>query len=390
MEKKTIGSFMAALRKSNGMTQQEVADHLCVSNKTVSKWEREESYPDISLIPVIAELFGVSSDEILRGERISQATSGKADLRSEKQMKRIINSNITRFKGISYLALLLVLIALIALFTISFSVYRPMIGFGVFLILLVISIFIELFQINLTGSTVKDSEITEMGEEVLTPLKLVMARYAFAVFAANVTAFIFSLPFLLYHRFGYLTSVIKPYTYLLYVPNMILVSVLFIGIALWLSRGLLFQPVHHKSPVRFAFYHEILRLNVIQTILAIVSYLLLFASVIDRETPPAVTSIKHMYQNCFFMSCLLFFLCPFLFVIRGKSLSERIVLLATGFRNLCYALFAFVFVRSIVMSLWTKEDHFLLTFNFWPFLLIFLLITIIYYLITHTVRKRHS
>ena len=38
MEKKTMGSFLAALRKAKGMTQQEVADRLNVSNKTVSKW----------------------------------------------------------------------------------------------------------------------------------------------------------------------------------------------------------------------------------------------------------------------------------------------------------------------------------------------------------------
>lgn len=45
MSNKSIGSFLAALRKARGMTQQEVADCLNVSNKTVSKWERDEGYP---------------------------------------------------------------------------------------------------------------------------------------------------------------------------------------------------------------------------------------------------------------------------------------------------------------------------------------------------------
>ena len=69
MEKKTIGQFIAVLRKSNGLTQKDLAEELNVSDKTISHWERDESAPDLSLIPVIADLFGVTADELLRGER---------------------------------------------------------------------------------------------------------------------------------------------------------------------------------------------------------------------------------------------------------------------------------------------------------------------------------
>ena len=67
MERKSIGAFISALRKSNGMTQKELAEKLCVSDKAVSRWERDESAPDLYLIPVIAEIFGVTSDELLLG-----------------------------------------------------------------------------------------------------------------------------------------------------------------------------------------------------------------------------------------------------------------------------------------------------------------------------------
>ena len=69
MEKKTMGSFIAALRRANGMTQRELAERLNVSDKSVSRWECDDGYPDLSLIPVIAEIFGVTADELLRGER---------------------------------------------------------------------------------------------------------------------------------------------------------------------------------------------------------------------------------------------------------------------------------------------------------------------------------
>ena len=69
MEPKTIGNFITTLRKANGMTQKELAEKLNVSDKTVSRWERDDGAPDLSVIPVIAEIFGVTCDELLRGER---------------------------------------------------------------------------------------------------------------------------------------------------------------------------------------------------------------------------------------------------------------------------------------------------------------------------------
>lgn len=47
MEKKTIGGFIAALRKANGMTQRELAEKLNVSDKSISRWERDETAPDL-------------------------------------------------------------------------------------------------------------------------------------------------------------------------------------------------------------------------------------------------------------------------------------------------------------------------------------------------------
>ena len=69
MEKKTIGKFIAALRRASGMTQRELGEKLFVSDKTVSRWECDECTPELSLIPVIAEIFGITTDELLRGER---------------------------------------------------------------------------------------------------------------------------------------------------------------------------------------------------------------------------------------------------------------------------------------------------------------------------------
>lgn len=105
MEKQTMGKFIAALRKAKGMTQWELAEKLGVTNKSVSKWECDEGYPDLSLIPVIAEIFGVTSDEILKGCRIKKGANITSDsAKGEKQVKRLIQKTLTSFKNFSILA----------------------------------------------------------------------------------------------------------------------------------------------------------------------------------------------------------------------------------------------------------------------------------------------
>ena len=69
MEKKSLGSFIAALRKEKGLTQKQLAEQLNVSDKTVSHWECDETSPDISLLSTLAETLGVTVDELLKGEK---------------------------------------------------------------------------------------------------------------------------------------------------------------------------------------------------------------------------------------------------------------------------------------------------------------------------------
>lgn len=68
MDSKTIGVTIAKLRRQNGLTQTALAEKLSVSNKAVSKWESGQGYPDITLFPQIAEIFGVSVDYLMLGE----------------------------------------------------------------------------------------------------------------------------------------------------------------------------------------------------------------------------------------------------------------------------------------------------------------------------------
>ncbi len=59
-----LGDNIAYLRRMTGMTQEMLADRLGVSSQAVSKWERRLSCPDVSLLPVMADLFEVSIDDL--------------------------------------------------------------------------------------------------------------------------------------------------------------------------------------------------------------------------------------------------------------------------------------------------------------------------------------
>ena len=66
MKDKSLGKMIAELRKEKGMTQLDLANKMGVTDKAVSKWERDLSYPDIGSFPHLAEILGVSIDELMQ------------------------------------------------------------------------------------------------------------------------------------------------------------------------------------------------------------------------------------------------------------------------------------------------------------------------------------
>jgi len=72
MDQSKIGSFLKQLRKEKGITQEEFAEKLGVSNRTVSRWETGSNMPDISLLVEIADFYDVDVREIIEGEKKSE------------------------------------------------------------------------------------------------------------------------------------------------------------------------------------------------------------------------------------------------------------------------------------------------------------------------------
>lgn len=98
MDSRTFGKFIADTRRAKGMTQEELAEKLIVTNKAVSRWETGTGFPDISLLEPLADALGISIIELMHSEKMdidddvnkkaSQAVSDAisiADFKSEQK-----------------------------------------------------------------------------------------------------------------------------------------------------------------------------------------------------------------------------------------------------------------------------------------------------------------
>ena len=67
-----IGQFLANLRKEQGWTQEQLGENLGVTNKTISRWEKGNYLPPVEMLQMMSDLYGLTINEILSGERLTQ------------------------------------------------------------------------------------------------------------------------------------------------------------------------------------------------------------------------------------------------------------------------------------------------------------------------------
>ena len=77
------GTVIKELREKNQMTQVELAEKLCISDKTISKWETAKGHPDVSLLEPLAKVFGVSITELISGNAVNNVNVSANMLRSK-------------------------------------------------------------------------------------------------------------------------------------------------------------------------------------------------------------------------------------------------------------------------------------------------------------------
>jgi len=292
MEAKTIGKFITALRKANGMTQKDLAEKLNVSDKTISRWERDEGAPDLSMIPVIAEIFNVTCDELLRGERKSPAereaarpaagessdeteaynAAVKEDLsaKSEKQVKRLLKVTTSQFKNRTYIALGLSVLGIIVALICNLAFLKAMLGGLLGAIFYAASIICQFIFYNRAALSVEDSGIDE---ESLAEFKRNTIHLSEKSIGFTVACFGFTFPLFLVDAYLGLTmeSLLKTGLTGIVLALLIYVVILFFFNASLVERGL--YPLDEKKQAAFRHNHKLAGLcALVLTVLIFITY----------------------------------------------------------------------------------------------------------------------
>ena len=113
MDIKAVGKFIACLRREKNLTQQQLADVLNISNKTVSKWENGRGLPDATLLIPLCEILEVSVNELLSGERLAVSDF---TIKADSILVDSITSANKRLMQVRISRIVAVLIAVLSIF----------------------------------------------------------------------------------------------------------------------------------------------------------------------------------------------------------------------------------------------------------------------------------
>lgn len=116
-----IGKYIAAKRKDLGLTQKQVAEKIGMSDKSVSKWERGICLPDVSVYFELCEILGISIQEFLAGEDISQENLMK---KADDTIIEVTRDSKYRIRNLKGVIVVLAVIAAAALAVLGILLYR--------------------------------------------------------------------------------------------------------------------------------------------------------------------------------------------------------------------------------------------------------------------------
>ncbi len=160
MDQVKIGEFLKELRKQKNLTQQEAADALYVSQKTISRWETGEGIPDVSIIAEVAKFYNVTVDDILNGEKQDRIKIEVIDkeIKNENNEQKIIKKMNIYFFVSTGIIIFFMIFCLVFMFTVN--------NFNLFIIIMPIAIIIGLF-LYLFGYNECKREIKDNIKEVI-------------------------------------------------------------------------------------------------------------------------------------------------------------------------------------------------------------------------------
>ena len=142
MDQIVIGKFIASERKRKGYTQRQLADILEISDKTISKWERGNGFPEVSLLLPLCNELDITVNELLSGERVSEEDYQKKAEENmmnmikerEENKKKVILTTITGLIAtVAFITLILVVCVYTEVMTLPVKIVLVCIACGIFI-----------------------------------------------------------------------------------------------------------------------------------------------------------------------------------------------------------------------------------------------------------------
>lgn len=180
-----LGERLLELRKSKHLSQEEVAEKLNVTRQTVSKWETDQSTPDFDKIIPLCELYGITSDELLRGTKPEE----------KGQPTRSVNdaNNIKRAKGIGISILLYFAAVIWIIIAIPVFKMNPIVATAIFLVIIAIATCYIIYTNMVYGKekTEKEKKKNQLYKRIDSILSLIVLiiylLISFITFAWHIT-----------------------------------------------------------------------------------------------------------------------------------------------------------------------------------------------------------
>ena len=187
MDQKKVGSFLKELRKEKGVTQEQLAEKLNVSGRSVSRWETGSNMPDISLLVEIADYYDVDVREIIEGERKSETMDKEVRDVANKMADYAQNEKGRLFKIVRLIGIIGVIVLAIAIIF-QCTNYNPEPGFGNFaavvlsIVAFVAMMILTLYVNGIIQKIKKNKFVTVSLIVLMSLLSLVIVRFALTFF----------------------------------------------------------------------------------------------------------------------------------------------------------------------------------------------------------------
>ena len=198
MDQIKIGKFIAEERKTKQYTQRELADKLSISDKTISKWERGNGFPEVSLLLPLCNELEITVNELLSGERLQEMDYKK---KAEENMVNLVKEAQESKKKIimSAMVAVLVIVAAVPLFVVAgmfeMQVWTRVLLMGIGFVIMVMGITIACVLDREAGAFecpeckerfVPDMKSYVMGPHTITKRKLTCPKCGYTKYCKHV------------------------------------------------------------------------------------------------------------------------------------------------------------------------------------------------------------